>query len=129
MIFSRIVQAAAIIRTLSSFASRYKHSYIAHRDIWINHLYFDISDLTQKHCLTIDTCDVNDLGPAKYRTQAGSATEQVCYYNRNKKDTSFNSFLATKKETSSAGEIIFSIVKVIDKKINTAPYILKLETN
>ena len=35
---------------------------------------------------------LNDLGPVKFRTQADSDTEQICYYNRNKKDTSFNFF-------------------------------------
>ena len=58
--------------------------------------------------------DVNDLEAGKFRTQADSETEQICYYNRNKKDTSFKSVLATRKETSSPSEITFSIVKVID---------------
>ena len=49
------------------------------------------------------------------RTQAHSDTEQICYYNRNKKDTSFNSFLTFRKEKSSTSEITFPIVKVIDK--------------
>ena len=40
--------------------------------------------------------------------------KKFCYYNRNKKDTSFNSFLAVRQETSSLSEINFSIVKVID---------------
>ena len=64
--------------------------------------------------MTIDTRDVNDLGPEKFRTQADSDTEQICYYNRNTKDTSFNSFLAVRQETSSLSEINFSVVKVID---------------
>ena len=59
--------------------------------------------------------DVNDLGPAKFRTQTDNNKEQICYYNRNKRDTSFNSFLAVRKQTSSTNEIIFSIDKVIDK--------------
>ena len=44
---------------------------------------------------------MNDLGPAKFTTQADNGTEQICYCNRNKKDTSFNfnSFLAVRKET------------------------------
>ena len=78
----------------------------------INRLYYDISNSTQKQCLTIDTRDVNDLGPFKFRTRADNGTEQICYYNKNKKDTTFNSFLAVRKETSSVSEIIFSIVKV-----------------
>ena len=113
--FPGSVQVPAILRILSSSTSRYKHNYISHRDLWINRLYFEISNLTQKQCLTIDTCDNNNLGPAKFRTQADSNTEQICYYNRNKKDTSFNSFLALRKETSSASKVKFSIVKVIDK--------------
>ena len=94
---------------MSSFASRYKHNYVPHQNVWINRLYFEISNSRQKRCLTIDTRDINDLGPAKF-----SGTEQICYYNRNKKDTTFNSFLAVRKETSFTFEINFSIVEVID---------------
>ena len=54
------------------------------------------------------------MGPARFRTQAGSCTEQICYYNGNKKDTSFNSFLAVRRETSSPVEINFCIVKVVE---------------
>ena len=90
--FPGSIQAAAIIRILFSFASGYKYTYIPHGDLWINCLYLEISNSTQKQCLTIDTRDINDLGPVKFRTQADSDTEQICYYNRNKKDTSFNSF-------------------------------------
>ena len=63
----------------------------------------------------IDTRDVNDLDQAKFRTQADSGTEQICYYNRNKNSTSFISFLAVRKGKSSPFEINFSIVKVVDK--------------
>ena len=108
-------QKYLLVRILSSFCNRYKHTYIRHRDLWTNRLYYDISNSTKKQCLTIDTRDIIDLGPAKFRTQADNNTEQICYYNRNKKDTSFNSFLAVRRETSSTREIIFSIVKVIDK--------------
>ena len=86
--FPGSVKASSIVKILSSFASRYKHTYIPNRNIWINRLYFEISNSTQKQYLTIDTRDVNDLGPWKFRTHADSGTEQICYYNRNKKDTS-----------------------------------------
>ena len=36
-------------------------------------------------------------------------------YNRNRRDRSLNSFLAVRKESPSASEITFSIVKVIDQ--------------
>ena len=66
--FPRSVQATSIVGILSSFASRYKHTYIPNRNIWIDRLYFEISNSKQKQCLTIDTRDVNDLGPGKFRT-------------------------------------------------------------
>ena len=59
--------------------------------------------------------DANDIGPAKFRTEADSNQEQLCYYNRNKRDTSFNYFLAVRKQASTISDITFSIVKLIDK--------------
>ena len=94
--FPGSVQVCSAQRILSSFASRYRKNYVPNQNIWINRLYFDTSNSKPKRCLTIDTRDFNDLGPGKFRTQADSETEQICYYNRNKKDTSFNCFLATR---------------------------------
>ena len=65
--------------------------------------------------MTIDTRDVNDLGLAKFITQADSNQEQICQCNHNKRDISFNCFLAVRKETSTISDITFSIVKLIDK--------------
>ena len=112
--FRGSVQAGSLLRVLSSFASRYKNTYIPHRNIWINKLYFEISNSQEKQYLAIDTRDVNALGPGKFRTRADSGTEQICYYNRNKTDISFNSFLAVREQTSRDSKIEFSIVKVID---------------
>ena len=60
--------AGSVQRILSSFASRYRNSYVPTQNIWINRLYFDISNSKLKQCLTVDTRDVNDLGPGKFRT-------------------------------------------------------------
>ena len=112
--FSDSIQAGAIVRLLSSFAIRIKNGYLPHRNVWINKLYFHISNSQEKQCLTVDARDVSSLGPGKFRTLADNDIKQVCYYNRNKKDTCFNSFLATREETSQEDDIKFSIVKVID---------------
>ena len=56
------VHTSSIQRTLSFFASRYSNNYITTRNIWINQLYFDISNSKVKQCLTVDARDVNDLG-------------------------------------------------------------------
>ena len=69
-IFSGSLQTSLILKILSSFCSRYKYNYIPCRDLWIERLYFNISNSSKKQYLTIDTRDVNELGPAKFRTQA-----------------------------------------------------------
>ena len=115
-IFPGLFQDSSIVKILSSFCSRDRYNYIPNRDLWINRLCFDISNSTNKKCLTIDTRDVNDLGPAKFKTQADNNREQICYYNRNERNKSFNSFLVVRKQTSQANKIIFSIVNVINKK-------------
>ena len=107
------VHSGTILRTLSLFANTYKNSYIPSRSIWLSKLYFDKSASKQKQCLTVDTRTVKDLGPGKFRTQTDNGIKQICYYNRNKSDTSFNSFLSTRKQTSEKGAIKFSIDKVI----------------
>ena len=44
-----------------------------------------MSNSMQKQCLTTDIRDVNDLGMAKFRTQAHNGTQQICNYNGNKR--------------------------------------------
>ena len=65
--------------------------------------------------MTIDTRNVKDLGPARFRTGADNNNEQACYYNQDKKDKAFNCFLALRKQTSTTNKIAFSIVNLIDR--------------
>ena len=88
-IFPGSLQASSILKSLSSFCSRYKYQYIPCRDRRINRPYFHIFNSSRKQCLTIDTKDANDSGPAKFRTQADNNREQISYYNRIKKDNTF----------------------------------------
>ena len=76
LFFPGSIQASSIVKILSSFCNRYRYNYIPNRDLWIDRLYFDISNSSKKQCLTVDTRDVNDLGPAKFRTQADTSKEQ-----------------------------------------------------
>ena len=104
---------------MSSLVNRYKNNYIPIQNVWLNRIYFDISNSKEKQCLTIVTRDINHLCPEKFRTQADNEARQICYYNRNKTDTSFNSFLATRQQTSQKGVKRFSIDKVITNIINS----------
>ena len=64
--------------------------------------------------MTIDIRHVNNLGPTEFRTGAKNDKEQVCYFNCNEKHRAVNRFFAVREKTS-ADEIIFSIVSLIDK--------------
>ena len=74
-----------MVKILSSYCIRYTYEYIPHRDLWLNRLYFNISSSNKKQCLTIDTRDVKDLGPARSRTQADNNMEQISIINETKK--------------------------------------------
>ena len=113
-IFAVLVQIATISRILRSNCKRYTFDYIPTRELWLNRLYFEISNSNKKSCLTIACRNFNSLGPSKFRTNAESATEHICYYNRNKKDKSFNRFLARRKQ-STGESIIFEIKNIIEQ--------------
>ena len=83
-----------ILKILSLFASRQRHTYLPNQQVWLNKLYFQISNSKEKQCLTIDTTDINEFGPEKFRTRADNGEEQTCYFNRNKSDTHFTTFNA-----------------------------------
>ena len=57
--------------------------------------------------MTIDTRDINEFGPGKFRTRTDNGEEQMCYFNRNKSDTHFTTFYAKRTQ---AEPIIFSII-------------------
>ena len=106
--FPGSIHSSTILKTLSLFVSRQKNTYLPNQQIWLNKLYFQISNSKEKKCLTIDTRDVNELGPGKFRTSADNGEERTCYFNRNRSDTHFTSFFAKRTETN---PIRFSVVK------------------
>ena len=59
-------------------------------------------------CLTIDTRDVNEFGPGKFRTGADNCAEQHCYFNRNNTDSRFKCYLA-KRDTANLDKLVFLI--------------------
>ena len=92
--FPGSIHSSRILKTSSLFASRQKNTYLLNQQIWLNRLYFQISNSREKKCLTIDTREVNELGPGKFKTSADNGHEQTCYFNRNKSDSHFNSYTA-----------------------------------
>ena len=108
--FSGSLHMSSVIKILCSYCNRYTYEYIPHRELWLNRLYFEMSNSSVKRCLTIDIKHINNLGLSKFRTGVENDKEQVSNFNSNKKVR----FLAVRKETST-GEVIFSIVSLIDE--------------
>ena len=107
--FPGSIHSSRILKTLFLFASRKKNTYLPNQQIWLNRLCFQICNSKEKKCLTIDSREVNDLGPGKFRTSADKGQQQTCYFNRNKSDSHFNSYTAKRVFPD---KLVFSIVKV-----------------
>ena len=71
-IFPGSIQISSIPKILSTNCNRYTFDYLPNRDLWLNRLYFEISNSNKKECLTIDCRNFNSIGPSKYRTSAES---------------------------------------------------------
>ena len=104
--FPGSIHSGRILKTLSLFASRQKHTYLPNSQVWLNKLYFQISNSNEKKCLTIDTSDVSDLDPGKFRTSAENSLEQNCYFNKNNTYARFKSYVAKRV---SPDKLVFSI--------------------
>ena len=47
-IFPGYLQTSSVIKILSSYCNRYTYEYIPHKDLWLNRLYFEISNSSEK---------------------------------------------------------------------------------
>ena len=117
IIFLGLVQPSTIIGMLSSFCTRYRYNYIRRRSLCKSRIYFDISSSGSKRYFTIDTRDMSDLGPAKFRTQVDGNKEQIFYYDRNKRDNDVNHFLVVRKQTSPAFLLLILLTKPIERTL------------
>ena len=89
-IFPSAIQLGNMLKILTNNCDRETINYIPSRDLWINRLYFSISNEQKNSCLTIDS---RNSGPAKYKTNEGNDFEQFCYYAQKKKGRLCNKFL------------------------------------
>ena len=92
------------------FVCQQGKKHVPTNQIWLNRLYFQISNSQEKNCLTIDTRDSNEFGPGKFRTRANNAEEQYCYFNRTNTDSRFKRYLA-KRDWNIPEKPVFSITE------------------
>ena len=108
---------SSVSKVLSINWNRYNFDYIPNRDLWLNRLYFEISNSNKKDCLTTDCCNFNSIGSLKDRTSAESDKPQICCYNQNKKDKLFNKFLLMRKQ-SAGDNFVFEIENIVEEANN-----------
>ena len=107
--FPGSIHSGRVLKTLSLFASRQKNTYLPNQQVWLNKLYFQISNSNEKKSITVDTRDVNNLGPGKFRTMAENNTKQICYFNRNNSYSHYSSYLSKRVNQEN---LVFSIFKM-----------------
>ena len=102
------IHNSKILKTLCLFANRQKNTYLPTRQIWLNKLYYEMSNSKEQKCLTVDTRDINEFGPGKFRTSAEDGEQQTCYFNKNNNNSYFKSFISQHTQPE---PITFSIFK------------------
>ena len=70
------IHFSSISKILSANFNHETFNYIPSRDLWLNRLYFEISNSRERICLSIDCRNLNLSGPAKDRRNAENAIEQ-----------------------------------------------------
>ena len=65
---------------------------------------FSLANKSQEIYLTPGCLGINPDGPGRFRTQAGSAEDQICYFNNKNNDKFFNTFLSKKNINSDLKE-------------------------
>lgn len=74
-IFPGSIQLFSVSKFLLANCNHKTFDYIPTRDLWLNRLYFEISNSREKICPTINCRNLNSPIPAKYKTRADNNTE------------------------------------------------------
>ena len=83
-------------RLLKMNLVRTKTKYLPARSLWINKLFIELANGSEKICLTIDSSEIDKNGPGRFRTEANNSEEEVCYFNADNNDQIFNVFMSSK---------------------------------
>ena len=105
-IFPSPVQLGNFYKLLTNNCDREMLKYIPKRELWINRLYFEITNRKDYSCLTID---YRKSGSSKYRTEADNNVRQICFFSQKKKDRLFDRFASHNLEPDNRNSLIFKI--------------------
>ena len=115
-IFPASVSLSSVRRILDGSCVRKSSKYIPHSQLWINRLFIELANKSQKVCLTLDCSNTNKDGPGRFRSSADNLDKQVCYFNSPTDEQVYNEFIARRiKSKEFKNEIQFEITDVKSK--------------
>ena len=115
-IFPASVSLNAVKRILDGACVRKTTKYIPRSLLWINRLFIELANKSQKVCLTLDCSNTNRNGPSRFRSDADNPDKQVCYFNTPTDEQVYNEFIARRiKSKELKNEIQFEITDVKSK--------------
>ena len=115
-IFPASVSLNSVRRILDGSCFRKTTKYIPRSLLWINRLFIELANKSQKVCLTLDCSNSNRDGPSRFRSEADNPDKQVCYFNSPTDEQVYNEFIARRiKSKELKDEIQFEITDVKSK--------------
>ena len=115
-IFPASVSLNSVKRILDGSCVRKTTRYIPRSLLWINRLFIELANKSQKICLTLDCSNTNRDGPSRFRSEADNPDKQVCYFNTPTDEQVYNEFIARRiKSKELKDEIHFEITDVKSK--------------
>ena len=115
-IFPASVSLNSVRRILDGSCVRKSSRYIPRSLLWINRLFIELANKSQKVCLTLDCSNTNRDGPSRFRSDADNPDKQVCYFNTPTDEQVYNEFIARRiKSKELQNEIQFEITNVKSK--------------
>ena len=115
-IFPTSVSLNSVRRILDGSCVRKTTRYIPRSLLWINRLFIELANKSQKVCLTLDCSNTNRDGPSRFRSDADNPDKQVCYFNTPTDEQVYNEFIARRiKSKELKDEIQFEITDVKSK--------------
>ena len=115
-IFPASVSLNSVKRILDGSYVRKTTRYIPRSLLWINRLFIELANKSQKICLTLDCSNTNRDGPSRFRSEADNPDKQVCYFNTPTDEQVYNEFIARRiKSKELKDEIHFEITDVKSK--------------
>ena len=115
-VFPASVSLSSVRRILDNSCVRKSSKYIPRTHFWLNRLFIELANKSQKVCLTLDCSNTNRDGPSRFRSNADDPDKQVCYFNSPADEQVYNEFIARRiKSKKSQNEIQFEITDVKSK--------------